>query len=225
MSEYKLKDGNDMDSIGLELYLKDIENPPLSPSTQSLSNTYNTRTGIRLLFIAGVLAISNLGNDLERNHVKLKSSTFSAESVADYNRTVEKPFDDYIDKLSSLVIHKGCYTKNYVLDNIIAYRALNENWDGYGALPLQIKCASNTIQFINSLSGRVIEKIRDFHPNPNGTFSLVWENEVGERLALELGNNTLSYYVKFNSQDPMFFNDIENNDKEVNRISDFVKAL
>ncbi len=229
MTEYKLEDGNDMDSRGLELYLENIENPPSSTSTQISYKPPMVGTGIKRFFItetlAGTLAISSLGNVFKDGRVKLKTPVFSENSLNDYNNTIEEPHDEYIDTLNKLISHKVNITRVDMVERVMAFRSLNQNWDGYGAIPLEVKSAANAVRFIYFLNDRIIERISDFHPNPNGTFSLVWENEFDERLALELGNNTLSYYVKFNSQDPMFFNDIENNDKEVNRISDFIKAL
>jgi hypothetical protein len=121
--------------------------------------------------------------------------------------------------------HASSEVRKDVIDKIIAFKSLNENWDGYGAYPLEVKSASSAIQFILFLNDRIIEKINDVYPTPNGTVSLVWENEVNEKVALEIGNNTLSYYVKLNSQKPIFFNAIEINAKEANKISNFIKAL
>jgi hypothetical protein len=139
--------------------------------------------------------------------------------------SVTDAFYEVIETLGEIKSPTLSEVKKDVIDKIIAFRSLNENWDGYGALPLEVKSASSAIQFILLLNDRIIEKINDVYPTPNGTVSLVWENEKNERLALEVGNNTLSYYVKLNSQKPIFFNDIEINVKEANTISNFIKAL
>lgn len=134
-------------------------------------------------------------------------------------------FYEAIETLDEIKSPAFSEVRKDVIDKIIAFKSLNENWDGYGAFPLEVKSASSAIQFILLLNDRIVEKISDVSPTPNGTVSLVWENDVNERLALEVGNNTLSYYVKLNSQKPLFFNAIEINVKNAYTISTFIKSL
>jgi hypothetical protein len=134
-------------------------------------------------------------------------------------------FYEAIETLDEIKNPAFSKVKKDVIDKIIAFRSLNENWDGYGAFPLEVKSASSAIQFILLLNDRIVEKISDVYPTPNGTVSLVWENDANERLALEIGNNTLSYYVVLNSQKPLFFNAIEINVKNAYTISTFIKSL
>lgn len=134
-------------------------------------------------------------------------------------------FYEAIETLDEIKSPAFSEVRKDVIDKIIAFKSLNENWDGYGAFPLEVKSASSAIQFILLLNDRIVEKISDVSPTPNGTVSLVWENDVNERLALEVGNNTLSYYVKSNSQKPLFFNAIEINVKNAYTISTFIKSL
>lgn len=229
MTEYKLKDGNDMDSRGLELYLENIENPPSSTSTQISHKIPMVGTGIKRFFItgtlAGTLAISSLGNVFKDGRVKLKTPVFSENSLNDYNNTIEKPHDEYIDTLNKLISHTVNMTRSEVIENIMAFKSLHQSWDGYGAIPLEVKSAANAVRFIYFLDDIIVEAINDVYPTPNGTISFVWENENNERLSLEIGNNTLSYYVKLNSQEPVFFNNIEINANEANTISDSIEAI
>jgi hypothetical protein len=134
-------------------------------------------------------------------------------------------FYEAIETLDEIKSPAFSEVRKDVIDKIIAFKSLNENWDGYGAFPLEVKSASSAIQFILLLNDRIVEKISDVSPTPNGTVSLVWENDSNERLALEVGNNTLSYYVKLNSQKPLFFNAIEINVKNAYTISTFIKSL
>lgn len=223
MEKYRLVDTKDKDLMDLNRYMEKIENPPSSPPTISIGKSLMMDTAI--LAFAGALAISNLGDLIKSNHVRFKNSIFSEESLKNYNHTVGEPFNSYIKAISELTSHKVNMTRDEVVDSIIAFRSLNQSWDGYGALPLEVKSASNAVHFINLLNDRTVETLSDVYPTPNGTVSLVWENDANERLGLEIGNNTLSYYVKLNSQTPAFFNNIEINAKEVNTISASIKAL
>lgn len=226
MSKYKILDGDRLNQVNLNLCLENIENSTSSTTIENSSRFALKRPSISTkLFITSTLAIISKGNAIEKDQVKFKQPAFSEESLKQFNRTIEKPLNDYISELSNLVTHKGHFTKKDVIDKLIAFRSLNENWDGYGALPLQVKSTSNAVQFIYFLNDSIVEKLSDVYPTPNGTVSLVWENEVSERLTLELGSNTLSYYVKFNSQKPIFCNNIEINAKEANTISNFIKAI
>ncbi|MGR3302459.1 MAG: hypothetical protein ACUZ8I_08125 [Candidatus Scalindua sp.] len=218
-----------MNLMDLELFLENIESPTLSTCTQSFNNIPMLGTGIKRLLItgtlAGTLAISSLGNVLRGDNVKLKSPIFSEESLVDYNNTIEEPYDDYISELSKLISHKVNMTRSEVVERVIAFKSLNQSWDGYGAIPLEVKSAANAVRFIYLLNDKIVEKLSDIYSTPNGTVSFVWENDDNEGLSLELGNNTLSYYVKLNSQKPIFCNNIEINADEANTISDFIKTI
>lgn len=225
MGKYRFVDTKDKDLTDLNRYMEKIENPPSSPPTKSIGKSFITDTGIKTITIAGVLAMSNLVNMLESDHVKFRNPTFSEANLEDYNRNIEKPFNDYINTLSKLTSHKVNMTRDEVVNRVTSFKFLNQSWDGYGAIPLEAKSTANAIRFIYFLNDRIVEGINDVYPTPNGTVSFVWENENDERLNLEIGNNTLSYYVKLNSQEPVFFNNIEINANEANTISDSIEAI
>lgn len=227
MSKYKLREEKNLDQIGLNSFLKRIEDISSSTTTESscyFSSKSTTGRYIKLIF-AGTLAISSMGNIIKKDQVKFSKPECTTESLEIFNRTIENPYNSYIYELSKLTKHKGPAIKKEIIDKIIAFSSLNKNWDGYGAFPLEVKSASNAVQFIYLLNDRIIEKISDVYPTPNGTVLCVWENDANERVSLEFGNNTLAYYVKLNSQNPKFFNEIKVTAKEANIISDFIKTI
>lgn len=112
------------------------------------------------------------------------------------------------------------------IESILSFKSLQESWDGYGALPLEVKSATNAIEFLEALSSNhKFFTPTDIFPNPTGTVSLIWENNEDERLSLEIGNSAYSYYTKFNINGPEFFNDIKINESNIGNITRKIKAL
>ena len=106
------------------------------------------------------------------------------------------------------------------IKNIFSFKILENNWDGYGAIPAEIESASNAVTFVSYLDEEVAGFIYDVFPNPNGTISFLWENNSKERLSLEVGNQTMSYYLKLNSQKPQIFNN-----KHINKFTQRIYKL
>ncbi len=65
-----------------------------------------------------------------------------------------------------------------------------ENWDGYGAVPLERQAYENVKRIIESLSGSEL-KYWNLFPSPNGTLLLSAKN--GDVASLSIGNNDFSY--------------------------------
>lgn len=96
--------------------------------------------------------------------------------------------------------------KQQLFEEIAKFKELPNDWDGYGASPLLESNYLNAISLISSIREESARHITDFFPNPNGTLSIVWENSNSERVSLEIGSGTFSYYYKSNSGDPRFYN-------------------
>jgi hypothetical protein len=98
----------------------------------------------------------------------------------------------------------------YPLDNIKrkihSLTLLEDNWDGYGGLPLLVSISEKTILFVPLLNSIYIDSISDIFPNPNGTLTIDWENIKNEKLSLEIGENTYSFFVKYADKEPEFIN-------------------
>lgn len=84
--------------------------------------------------------------------------------------------------------------KEELIKKIIELTNLKENWDGYGALPLDTNIASKLIYISSSFPSDFFDNA-DIYPNPHATLSIEWENE-NNKLSLELGIDTMSYYAK-----------------------------
>ena len=97
--------------------------------------------------------------------------------------------------------------------NIVAFSALQGNWDGFGAIPMSAKSATNAITLLDFLSPRAIKLIEDYFPESNGTISLQWGN-VHERVSVNVGAERMSYYVKHDGLDTIYCNSIAINETE-----------
>lgn len=95
--------------------------------------------------------------------------------------------------------------RQVITEQILSFKSLSNNWDGYGAIPTEIKAASNAITLAKSLKPLVVSKISSIHPTTNGTVSFIWENDNDERVSFEIGNNNYSFYTKLNNLNPAFF--------------------
>lgn len=176
------------------------------------------------LLMVGTTIIS--ANEMNAENKEPKStSTPIIEVIVDTSFKIE----EYEKNAFSLEDYTFCNTKSNtrsLTEKILSFKSLQESWDGYGAIPLEIKSATNAIDFINFLSEKnIFVDPTDVFPNPHGTISFIWENLYDERLSLEIGNNSLSYYSLFNGSKPEFFNDVELIDNNIENISRKINSL
>lgn len=95
------------------------------------------------------------------------------------------------------------------ISQVISFRALDNNWNGYGAIPVSAIAAGASTTVIRLLSEKSLEQISDIFPNANGTVSFKWVNSFGEKVSLCVGVNGMSYYVAKLQQEVSFFDDID----------------
>lgn len=119
-----------------------------------------------------------------------------------------KFFDTSLNGTASGFFVKGNYnvsaqgvfmrpTKFIELD-INRFTKLKDNWDGYGGVPVSSAVADRVRKFVWSLDPSLTLKISDVFPNSHGTISIDWENEKQEKLSIEIGKTTFSYFVDYN---------------------------
>lgn len=93
-----------------------------------------------------------------------------------------------------------------VLEEMETFSKLPSNWDGYGAVAVHgasIELAKKILllSYMRNLSA----KIEDVQPNPNGTLSIIWENN-GNEVMMEVGDKAFSYYATINGETSYFSN-------------------
>lgn len=116
------------------------------------------------------------------------------------------------------------FKRNQIVKEIISFVSLNLDWDGYSALPLEVESAANAILITNHLSDSALSKIFALYPNPHGTITIDWENNSGEIISLEVGNTSFSYYIKIESSQPSFFNNIKFGELELDEFAKRVQS-
>lgn len=82
-----------------------------------------------------------------------------------------------------------------LIEEILSFVALPQNWDGYGAIPLCVKCALNAIDLVCKIDKKVFNKEYDLSPMPYGTIVIEWSNNE-DYVSLEIGTTTCGYIVK-----------------------------
>lgn len=129
----------------------------------------------------------------------------------------------YVDKIN--YINNNYISKYSIIESILSFKSLNNNWDGYNSIPLEIKSASNAILLLDLIGDDLFCSVKDFYPNPNGTISFEWNNSEDESVFLEVGNTTFSYYVTYNSMETKYFNKQVLNEENSKLLSTFIKAI
>lgn len=118
--------------------------------------------------------------------------------------TIDSEHNQYVDFLKSHA-NLGIQKRQMITEQILSFKSLSNNWDGYGAIPTEVSSASNAIILVQNLIPSIVNKITSVHPTTNGTVSFVWENKDNERVSFEIGDNNYSFYTKLNNLKPLFF--------------------
>lgn len=225
MKKYIIND-KEIDLEGVEDLLEEINridscNTNVPNSRSDILKRNNPH--LKYLFAAGALIFCNPGEVIS-NNIVFDDTESQDLFIKGYSNDVENPCNTYISQLSEFVF-KNKISKMEIIKKIVSFESLRQSWDGYDAIPVEVNSAANSINLINLLEENVVESIDDIYPNTHGTVSIEWSNTSNEKLSLEVGNETFSYYIKLNSQSPQFFNDIEITAKEINKLSKQIISL
>ncbi|MEO6252108.1 MAG: hypothetical protein ABIO79_02340 [Ferruginibacter sp.] len=112
------------------------------------------------------------------------------------------------------------------LSRVNEFISLNANWDGYNSVPVATQSGQNAINFVTCLNDVLLEKVSDIFPNPHGTITFEWVNSSEEKISLEIGSNSYSYFVTHSNKTPKLIDgkDIFSNIGEItNEISSLVR--
>ena len=161
---------------------------------------------------------------------QVKANTFDFNVPKEY-------ITQSLDQTVSLVNEINTYTelsanntplyidKYNIIEEIVSFKSLENSWDGYGAKPLGIKCATNAIKLIEAFDNRAIGKITQYFPNPHGTISFEWENDCDEIIAVEIGKDNFSYFVSLNNIDSKYYNNQNFNIENIEMLKEFISAI
>ena len=148
-------------------------------------------------------------NSFESNHQEKEEDIepFESEDLKSYWDYTDNLTIDYLSDYKEYIKKK----RKDVLEQILSFVSLKNNWDGFGALPTGVKCAKAAISLLENLSDLAIIMMDDILPNTNGSISMEWKNSSKEKFALSIGANSFSFYFEENSI-PHFFDKWSNND-------------
>lgn len=188
--------------------------------------TLRNRSAVLSCFLTGVCLFTMPGEvaDLSKYIIADKPIEAHTEYFERYESNIGYALNKYFEEISSIT-SKQNFSKHELITEILSFKTLNNNWDGYGAIPLEVRSAANILTLMDLIDENVFCTVDDIYPNPNGTISLSWNNHSGETVSLEVGNETLSYYVALSSQETLFFNEIKINGKEAEKISKQIERL
>lgn len=126
-------------------------------------------------------------------HGELNSSNTIGYYVSDY---FPSPITNYFNFVYNPVLS--------TFSKIDEFLSLNPNWDGYNSIPVTKQAGTNTKNLVSSLNDLLIENIADIFPNPHGTITIQWKNHIEEKISLEIGSNSYSYFVINPNKTPKF---------------------
>lgn len=116
-------------------------------------------------------------------------------------------------------------SKENILNSIEEFVNLENNWDGYGAIPLSLGSAKNANEFISSLSDELFENFYDGYPNTHGTISFEWKNKKDDEFFIEIGDKLVSYCLILKGHKPIKKDLIKLNPEKIKTIKSYIKKL
>lgn len=197
-------------------------------STETAPIRESNNRNAKLLLLAGALTLSmpcdfkTLDNSIN-NEIFLSNDSYE-NFLFTYNKNINEPLSQFSKEIADATTRKKASRKS-IIKEIVSFEALKLNWDGYGAYPLEVESAANALELMCLWNKNVYEYIDEVYPNPNGTISISWVNKLNEKLCLEIGNKSMSYYVQMCSKETRYFNNVFINEFEAKKISEFVIAL
>ena len=172
-----------------------------------------------------------------RDEVQLESlgiNGFNSFDLKEYHEEVDCPFTKYLKDLKQLlgetsekdISETAIYSKRQqLIEDIVSFRSLINSWDGYGAIPAEIKSVSNAIEILTWLEDDKFESINDVYPNTNGTITIDWETNLGS-LSLEVGNEVFSYYERIISEpEPAMNDNLKISKESIRKLAADIKRL
>lgn len=188
--------------------------------TKKEQKNSNLRANVMLSFaLVGSMSITQVD---AAQHYNL---SYVDETIEIFSLENGQKISQRLTEYSNDLIEKTYADKSAYVEKILSFKSLENSWDGYGALPLGVKSAKNTLSLIDSFDAFILNKISDMHPNPNGTITIEWENKDSEIISLEVGKDTFTYYVDFNSLETKFYNKQRFSFENIQMLKKYISAI
>lgn len=177
--------------------------------------------------VTSFLAFNTSGDMNECKITKAKENVIINHSqedveafISSYLENVEKPIFHLTDTFSNSIV-----SKKDLIEKILSFKSLCNNWDGYSSIPLEVQSATNSILMIEWIGESLFGSLEDFYPNPHGTISFEWVNNLKECLVLEVGNSSMSYYYELLGNKTVYVDNKKICEKETELIAQIISSL
>lgn len=179
--------------------------------------------------LVGLSAFCLLVPDASFSKDLIKSSLNNNEIIPLYldNTDNFSDYESYIiskDDISVLIQKKSLISFNQLVNDILSFQCLQNDWDGHGAFPLENKSGVNAISLLEKLGESIYQNITDYYPNPNGTLSLEWEYK-SSFLGLEVGNKEFSYFFRVPNNKTSYNNQISFENQNIQTLKDTITKM
>lgn len=183
----------------------------------------NLGTSRGKVYAAGVISLCSLAiSGSVQGEPRLLEPCAMEFAIDDYLKEDER-VNEYINEYLPT---RAKVNKTVLVERILSFKVLEQNWDGNDGIPLECSSAANAIHVVYVLSQKALNKLTDVYPNNNGTVTMLWVNNSGERISIGVGNKTFSYYCKLNVEaKPLFFNDLPLNTKSIKQLEEHISSL
>lgn len=153
-------------------------------------------------------AVSVLGTDVnwEDNDVLREEMELYIKANCEYEANLQKYEKIAEDFNKHVTDERYQAVMNEMRATILSYNALTNNWDGYGAIPVGINNANLALYLLDFLTPAAIKQIDDCYPESNGTISMQWKNELQEKVSVNIGASSMSFYVKMSGVETEYYN-------------------
>ena len=122
-------------------------------------------------------------------------------------------------------VAQATHKRYEVIMDILSFKSLSENWDGFGAIPVEVKSATNAIKLMDYIGEEVFCNVTNYYPNPNGTITFEWENDQHEILSVEVGNETFTYFIDMAKTETQFYNNLPLEPTHTQQLSKHIQTI
>lgn len=200
-----------------EYYIPDAYEKPTIPK-------YHNNSFGKLLVVGAACSLITVCN-YSPAPMDIQSIERDVIQIESYEHALNSNIRELKKVMSTVSGDKLEIMRKELIDQIISFKSLNDNWDGYGAIPLGVKCASSAVEIARNIDNAAIDNMEDCFPNTNGSISIQWKNKSGERLSLSIGEDAFSYYCKRNGIATEYFNNMAINEESIRILSDNIQSI
>lgn len=169
----------------------------------------------RNLIIGTALAVSVLGADVnweDSDGLQEKIESY-IKANSEYEAKLQKYEEIAEDFNKHVTDERYQAVMNEIRATILSYNALANNWDGYGAIPVGINNANLALYLLDFLTPAAIKQMDDCYPESNGTISMQWKNKMQEKVSVNIGASSMSFYVKMSGVETEYYNKVVLNEQ------------